>query len=695
MKKGWLVIFLGLLFLASYAQKQCNVWYFGQNAGVSFNTGSPVDISPSSMITQEGCASIADTNGQLLFYTDGSFVYDREHAQMPNGFNLKGDLSSTQSAIITPHPKKKGQYYIFTVRGCTSPSATPELNYSIVDMNLPGNGTIISPKGDIIAGSKNTFLTDSTDEKLTAIMRADSISYWVVVSKFFSTTFYAYHVSSSGVDPTPVISSFNTYTVFASCAGYMKASADGKTIVAAFGGYGMNDPNSSSLLMFDFDNCTGQLSNGKSISSLHVGRYGVEFSPNDSLIYASSQSQIHQYQRYAADVGSTETNVANLSGGGYCALQIASDGKIYFTHYTKNRLGSIDNPNKVSTPNITQTAISFAGTAKARLGLPNYFNIYLNGGFEFGIYNESNAICVGDSVTIGPDPLAGHQYLWSPGNSLNNPYISQPIATPSVTTIYTLSILNQCNDPIVDSVVVDVKNPPSGFLGNDKTICSDQSVILNATFPQSHYLWSPGNNTAAFITVSSPGSYAVTVTDSILGCHSFDSVHVFVNPLPIINLGNDTTICKEDFITLKASVPNITNYMWLPGNQTNSAITTSSEGSYIVKITDVNTCVNSDTINISQKDCPVSPFIPTSYTPNADGINDVFNVKAATDLNKFNLCIYNRWGEIIFNSYNQYTGWNGTSKNMPAEEGVYLYKYSASDNYGKNYEGTGKVVLLR
>ena len=99
--------------LISYAQKQANIWYFGSNAGLDFNNGNPTALTDGSMFTQEGCASIADENGNLLFYTDGLKAWNKNHQSMPNGTGLLGNYSSTQSAIIVPKPNSNKIYYIF------------------------------------------------------------------------------------------------------------------------------------------------------------------------------------------------------------------------------------------------------------------------------------------------------------------------------------------------------------------------------------------------------------------------------------------------------------------------------------------------------------------------------------------------------------------------------------------------------
>lgn len=132
-----------LISTAALAQKEANVWYFGKKAGLDFNNGTPVALTDGSLITIEGCSSIADSKGNLLFYSEGVHVWDRNHVQMPDGFGLLGDESSTQSALIVPKPGSNTIYYIFTTAAWGPP--TGSLCYSIVDMTLnSGLGNVTS-----------------------------------------------------------------------------------------------------------------------------------------------------------------------------------------------------------------------------------------------------------------------------------------------------------------------------------------------------------------------------------------------------------------------------------------------------------------------------------------------------------------------------------------------------------------------
>ena len=110
MKKLVYIIFF-FIAINAFSQGEANNWFFGKNAGLDFNTTTPTSIS-GNLSTNEGCASFSKSNGDLLFYTDGITVWNKNHNPMPNGQNLLGDPSSTQSAIIVPHPGNSDLFYV-------------------------------------------------------------------------------------------------------------------------------------------------------------------------------------------------------------------------------------------------------------------------------------------------------------------------------------------------------------------------------------------------------------------------------------------------------------------------------------------------------------------------------------------------------------------------------------------------------
>src|SRR5690606_2064773 len=132
--------------------------------------------------------------GNLLMYTNGMFVYNQQHQQMPNGFGLQG-FGSTQAAIIVPQPGNDSIYYIFTT---AQPNSAP-MCYSVVNMNL-NNGL-----GDVML--KNQVLQPVSSEQLNAVQMPGTPDYWVVTHDIGNNDYNLYMVTASGVDPYPFTTS--------------------------------------------------------------------------------------------------------------------------------------------------------------------------------------------------------------------------------------------------------------------------------------------------------------------------------------------------------------------------------------------------------------------------------------------------------------------------------------------------------
>ncbi|MGE0077227.1 MAG: immunoglobulin domain-containing protein [Bacteroidales bacterium] len=159
---------------------------------------------------------------------------------------------------------------------------------------------------------------------------------------------------------------------------------------------------------------------------------------------------------------------------------------------------------------------------------------------------------------------------------------------------YTCEITNNCATVISDVIKLNVYETPVVNLGEDKTICQGESIILDAKNEGSTYLWSNGETTQT-ISVSSSGSYSVTVTNST-GYQDSDDIHLTVNPLPVVNLGYNKAICQGESVTIDAGNDGAT-YLWNNG-ETTKTINTTEQGVYSVSVTDANGCVNSDDIQV-------------------------------------------------------------------------------------------------
>ena len=215
-------IFFSLNSLIVNAQNESANWFFGQRAGLNFNNGFPVPNVDGELSTAEGCASISSKLGDLLFYTDGITVWNKNHLIMANGTGLTGNGSSTQSAIIIPKPNSMSLYYIFTV---DARGGLDGLRYSEVNMTLDnGLGAITT--------TKNSLLLSSSTEKITAVESADGESVWVIGHKWESNQFVSYLVDSDGLNTTPVISAVGSYHQgdLNNTIGYLKASPNKEKI---------------------------------------------------------------------------------------------------------------------------------------------------------------------------------------------------------------------------------------------------------------------------------------------------------------------------------------------------------------------------------------------------------------------------------------------------------------------------------
>ncbi|WP_136667656.1 T9SS type B sorting domain-containing protein [Flavobacterium sp. H122] len=350
------IIFFLFFTTLAYSQKEASVWYFGSNAGIKFNADNSITtLTDSQMIASEACATLADSNGNLLFYTDGVKVWNKNHQIMSNGNDLAGHWSTTQTAIV-PKPGSPNLFYIFTLDYEVHPNG---FRYSVVDMNL--NGSL----GDV-TNEKNILIYAPSNEKIAIVKHANNVDYWVVTHGFGNNTFYSHLLSSSGLSNSPTLS--NTGTVVSGSTdnvwGYMKISPDGSKLAVC------------SLLnteLFDFDSSSGQVTNPK---ILYFGTdnemsYGTEFSPDNNILYISIAGlfKIIQYDLNAPNIASSAFDITtpNIQP---CALQLGPDNKIYIAQFFKRKLGVINNPNTLGIGCTVQTNMLDLNDKRCEMGLP-------------------------------------------------------------------------------------------------------------------------------------------------------------------------------------------------------------------------------------------------------------------------------------------------------------------------------------
>lgn len=305
---------------AQYNLPQSKIWAMGNKVGLDFtNPANPVPITTALNNSNEAAASVCDTNGALLFYTNGSLVWDKNGNTMPSGSNLTGTgttvtWSTTQGAVIVPDPASPAKYYLF--------SLTSQLYVNRIDMTL-NNGL-----GDVDLtfplrgqGLSDTLLT----EKMTVVPGCNN-SVWLMVHHQGSHVFRAYHITASGINTTPVLSNIGSYAAANYMQGVIKFSPDRTKLLSC--NFRATAPANAGVEVFNFDYTTGMLSNAVSISDSSF--YGGSFSPNSTKIYAGStaKSAIYQWDLSSANPAASKTILG--PSGQYTDMKIGPDGKIYF-----------------------------------------------------------------------------------------------------------------------------------------------------------------------------------------------------------------------------------------------------------------------------------------------------------------------------------------------------------------------------
>ena len=482
--------------------------------------------------------------------------------------------------------------------------------------------------------------------------------------------------------------------------------------------------------------------------------------------------------------------------------------------------GSVD-----SVFTVTQPGTYYVNTTDACGGsFSDTVTVLAHTSTPFSIGNDTS-ICKNDFITLAA-PAGFMHYQWA-ANKILFDSLQTVNVLPLINTLYKVTVEESMGCFASDSINVTVKNVPDIHLGNDTSLCSNQSLILNAgngfdtyqwntgsaspqitvsmkgvysvqasvsgcsaydtlqilqvnplpsfslgndtalcpgqvlhysfNLPQAIYEWSTGS-TLSYENISKAGTYSLQVTQA--GCSGSDTINVIYNPSPIVNLGNDTTLCEKQTLLLQA-FNNNASYTWQDGS-TAPTYVVKNEGIFFVTA-DINNCTASDTITVLYKKLPyftlgkdtfvcagapyvLTPFIntnasllwqdgstaasytiqkegiyfltaanecgsytdslnittgicnlllPSGFTPNGDGINDVFKVKYPFPAKDFHFVMYDRWGEKVFETNDINKGWDGNYKGQPAIQNAYIWVINYVDINNKPQQLKGTVMLLR
>ncbi len=371
MKKIFLLVIGIFIYKNALTQFQNNVWYFGKNAGLSFNSGTPVAIMDGAMQTSDNTASIAmHKTGQLFFYSNGEKVWNRQHQVMPNGNDLLGHESGGNSAYAVKVPGSDTLFYLFTSDAFAWANG---IRYSIIDMSLD------SGRGDVTV-VKNVPLLNPATEKIVAVLHANNNDIWIIMHPWNSNSYYSYLLTNSGLSTSPVVSTVGSVHTGGTNGNYnalgqIAASPNGDKIVCA-----IMELNKYEL--FDFDRNTGTLSNLITISGYN-NAWGAEFSRDGKKLYTTRWYATPVYQFDLSSYNQTAINNSVVTVGQATSphslykadyLKRGPDNKIYVAKFNSTYLGAIELPDNAGMACTYNDSYISLGTKQSQAGLPAFLN---------------------------------------------------------------------------------------------------------------------------------------------------------------------------------------------------------------------------------------------------------------------------------------------------------------------------------
>jgi hypothetical protein len=610
-----------------------NIWYFGDGAGLDFNPdpNDPNAPTPRPIANRHpqnipaGTTTISDQAGQVLFFTDGSSVWDLNGNLMQNGDNIGGDNTSSQGALAVPVPQEETLFYLFTTQATAN--GQNEVTFSLVDIKAENQNGV----GNVV--TKDNFLFSPSTEHTAALNKGDTT--WVMFHELGNNTFRGYPVSAQGIGP-PVLSSVGSNHGFNSGVGAMKFSPDGEKVAITISEGGCNK-----LEIFDFDQKTGEMTEYARVDLLCDGEvYGMEFSEGSDRVlvsYRNGGPGIEEFQIKAVDndnpntavcptcfasaadrasieacIISTKNQLSNTEGLDLGALQIGPNGQIYVAVVGDTRIGQINvgsGCNSQST--FTQDGVD-AMPGPSNLGLPSF------------VQNSGSSIpepSLSAPARLCLDPVGGtgallegggepdiDSYFWTITNKDDGTVIRNDEGGPGeqhqtldqlfdTKGIYKVDLrVDRCGDPNYGGILsteILVQAPPTLTLADDLTLCANSPVTLTAIDRYNvgdslyNFLWTNaagvvfGDNNSNQISVDEQSIYTVIVKYKLPAGLSADEAllyetcpstrDVFVGPAFQFDLTQTATeVCFEETSVVFAPDTPITGkwFYELNGNPT-------------------------------------------------------------------------------------------------------------------------------
>lgn len=356
----FLLVILGSL--SCFAQGENDNWFFGDHAGINLASNPPTAISGMLNESRNGVASVSDSNGQLLFYTDGHFLYNRNHVAMPE--TLTGYYMCEQTAIIVPFPEHPGQYYVFSNANFFNSGANNNPTaYSVIDMNInAGLGSVTTLNIPLLDENGQPIYINS--DALTSAINHQGNGYWILIQR--NNQLYSYELTKTGLNNVPTVTNLTFPSGFHNMMGFMKVSPD-KSKIAIIQNY-----QPGRIRVYGFNDTNGTIDTNSfsyAIDDFWLP-FAAEFSPNSQVLYVSTWGN-----------GTNAYNLSNpvsvqsrmIDPDSYSAIQLTRWGEIYMTKGLYDNmnvpyLSRITTPDNYATSTVDNNFITLTGNCG--MGLP-------------------------------------------------------------------------------------------------------------------------------------------------------------------------------------------------------------------------------------------------------------------------------------------------------------------------------------
>lgn len=679
-----------------------NVWPDG---GVSyhFNDGDLKSVAASGFqgytySTNATRVTICNEQGIPLFYTDGDYFWKADRTIMNNGagiLTLETSSPGFAKPFILPHPGNDQQYYVFSYGQDYDPSGswnnywTGSLYYDLVDLS----------QGPKVIEKKVKFL-EICSGLFDYVLQENGKDYWLIAHaqghdfKIFSLDKNGFH---SKTPKTQTIGNYfdkqNTVATTILLEGtdlYVKSNND------AFN-------NTDITEKYHFDRATGVLSDRKNLIGIPFpnvlspsGRFTYTYeAANDFKKYTVQYDMfLNTPQEIVASRTIISGSEASDKSGRDRKHKLGANGKIYVHDGTFSDMSVITNPDKKG-PDVGFLMNGSGVNTGATNPFPfDKLSFSTVGSLpEFVVTNicegQTTNIALKNGAAVSSWEIDGVEYPASPSVKVTFPKAGQKDVK--------LNYVGGCSDLLSTGDKITIYAMPQ-VVKWDTVLCGDD-LQLDAQNEGYTYSWKNAQSqeigTSQKLSITKSGTYKAHISQQ--GCTGISEFKIELEELPVLPLATEQFICPEegDKIVLNPGSA-FKKYEWINEGITNENLEVNEVGVYPLRLYGDSLCVAEKNIQVLEE-CPPVLFVPNAFSPNGDGLNDVFGV-ISFYVKQFEITIYNEWGEVVYHSTNVEDTWDGIYREEKAISGTYAYvvSYGSTEN-GElvSKEISGSITLIK